>query len=252
MKIAISGKGGVGKTTLAALLARIALDQGSRVIAIDADPDANLAATLGHPDPDGIVPLTMRKDLIDERVGSGGMIRLNPRVDDLAGMLGSEVDGINLVVLGSIPRGGSGCFCPPSALLKAFLTHTLVQPEEWVIVDMEAGLEHLGRGSSAAVDCLLVVVEPTKRSVETAHRIAALATDLGVRRLGCVVNKIESDEQVEEIRAALGAIPLAGTLPRSPALAGFAPRTRLQELDPGLAARVRDIHAFITEKGASR
>ena len=252
MKIAISGKGGVGKTTLAALLARTARSQGSRVIAIDADPDSNLAATLGYPDPDSIVPLTMRKELIDERVGTGGMLRLNPRVDDLATTLGVDIDGITLVVLGSIPRGGSGCFCPPSALLKAFMTHTLVQPGDWVILDMEAGLEHLGRGSSAAVDCLLVVVEPTTRSVETAHRIARLAKDLGIRRLGCVANKIESESQAAKVRASLGSIPLAGTLPLAIGLSGFAPRTDLQGLDPDLAARLREIHAFITEKGAPR
>jgi CO dehydrogenase maturation factor len=224
MKIAISGKGGVGKTTVAALLARAVSRRGSRVIAIDADPDANLAASLGHPAPDSIKPLSSHKDLINERVGTGGVIRLNPQVDDLLDTIATDIDGIRLMVLGNIPKGGGGCFCSPSALLKALMIHVLAQPDEWVILDMEAGLEHLGRGSSGGVDGLLIVVEPSRRSIETAQRIRTLAGDIGIKSIWCVANKTTTDEEVSFIRDALAPLPLIGAVPRSPSLEGFGAR----------------------------
>jgi CO dehydrogenase maturation factor len=224
MKIAISGKGGVGKTTVAALLARAVSRRGNRVIAIDADPDANLAASLGHPAPDSIKPLSSHKDIINERVGTGGVIRLNPRVDDLLDTIAVDIDGIRLMVLGTIPRGGGGCFCSPSALLKALMLHVLAQPDEWVILDMEAGLEHLGRGSSGGIDGLIIVVEPSQRSIETARRIKALAGDIGITRIWVVANKTESVSDVSFIRDALSPLPLLGAVPRSPSLEGFGAR----------------------------
>jgi CO dehydrogenase maturation factor len=224
MKIAISGKGGVGKTTVAALLARTVARHGSRVIAIDADPDANLAASLGHPAPDSITPLSSHKDLINERVGTGGVIRLNPKVDDLLDTIATDIDGIRLMVLGNIPKGGGGCFCSPSALLKALMIHVLAQPDEWVILDMEAGLEHLGRGSSGGVDGLLIVVEPSRRSIETAQRIGKLAGDIGIKSIWCVANKTTTDAEVSFIRDALAPLPLIGAVPRSPSLEGFGAR----------------------------
>jgi CO dehydrogenase maturation factor len=194
------------------------------VIAIDADPDSNLAASLGHPDPDTIVPLSAHKDLINERVGTGGVIRLNPRVDDLVDTIATDVDGIKLMVLGNIPRGGSGCFCSPSALLKALMLHLLAQPDEWVILDMEAGLEHLGRGSSGGVDGLLIIVEPGQRSIETARRIARLAADIGIQKAWCVANKVRGDEDVRYLRDALAPLPLIGRIPLSDSLSGFTAR----------------------------
>ena len=224
MKLAVSGKGGVGKTTVAALLARAVARRGNRVIAIDADPDANLAASLGHPDPDGIAPLSAHKDLINERVGSGGIIRLNPKVDDILDTIATDIDGIRLMVLGNIPKGGGGCFCSPSALLKALMIHVLAQPDEWVILDMEAGLEHLGRGSSGGVDGLLIVVEPSRRSIETALRIRTLAGDIGIKKIWCVANKTAGAAEVSFIRDALAPLPLIGAVPRSPSLEGFGAR----------------------------
>ena len=245
MKLAVTGKGGVGKTTISALLAQACLRQGNRVIAIDADPDANLAPTLGYHDPAAIIPLAERKGLIEERVGSGGVIRLNPRVDDLIDTLGVDIDGVRLMILGTIPRGGGGCFCSPSALLKAFLLHTLAQPDEWVILDMEAGLEHLGRGSSAGVDCLLIVVEPSRRSLETAERIRALAEDLRIKKVWLVANKTTSEDEVRTIREALPSVPLLGAIPRSPALGGFAGRVTLESLDPGARDALTSIYASL-------
>jgi CO dehydrogenase maturation factor len=234
MKLAVSGKGGVGKTTIAALLAQTCRRHGKRVVAIDADPDANLAPTLGYKSPVPIVPLCDHKDLIEERVGSGGMIRLNPRVDDLIDSLGVDIDGVRLMVLGTIPKGGSGCFCSPSALLKAFLGHALAQPEEWVILDMEAGLEHLGRGSSRNVDSLLIVVEPYRRSLETAQRIRSLANDLGIRNIHAVANKITSSEDVRLIEQDLGSLRLAGAIPHSTSLGGFSARADIESVEPSV------------------
>jgi CO dehydrogenase maturation factor len=246
MKLAVSGKGGVGKTTIAALLARIAQRNGNRVIAIDADPDANLAPTLGHENPASIIPLSRRKDLIEERVGSGGVIRLNPRVDDLVETLGIDVGGITLVVLGTIPKGGGGCFCSPSALLSALLIHILALPDEWVILDMEAGLEHLGRGTAGGVDCLLVVVEPSLRSLETAQRISALAKDLGIERVACVANKTAGADDVRLLEKGLGSLPLLGAVPYSSTLAGFSVRVDLSSAEPRVVETLEKIYSAIT------
>jgi CO dehydrogenase maturation factor len=246
MKLAITGKGGVGKTTISALLARASQRHGNRVLAIDADPDANLAPTLGYHNPAAVIPLCDKKELIDERVGSGGLIRLNPKVDDLIDTLGVEIDGIRLMVLGTIPKGGGGCFCSPSALLKAFLIHVLAEPDEWVILDMEAGLEHLGRGSSGHVDCLIIVVEPYKRSLETAERIQRLAKDLGITNIRCVANKVSSAEDMALIERELHSIPFAGAIPYSPGLGGFSARVDLSSLEPVVEQALEAIYATIS------
>ena len=184
MKIAISGKGGVGKTLLAAFLAQTFASNGYSVIAIDADPDANLAATLGFPNPEKITPISELSDLIEERVGvrpgtSGSFFKLNPKVDDLPENYSVKMDGIRIMSIGRIKRGGTGCYCPEGALLQALLSHLLLQRDEVVILDMEAGIEHLGRGTVEAVDQLIIVVEPGRRSLETAQTINKLAQDLG-------------------------------------------------------------------------
>ena len=202
MKIAITGKGGVGKTLLASLLCKIFAEAGYSVIAIDADPDANLASTLGFPEPDKIIPISEMKDLIEERTGSRpgqaeSFFKLNPKVDDLPDKYSLKHDGIRLMVMGRIKKGGSGCYCSESALLQALLTHLLLTRDEVVILDMEAGIEHLGRGTARAVDKLIVVVEPGRRSTETAHRIGKLAQDIGVQNIAVVGNKIRSQSDRE-------------------------------------------------------
>lgn len=199
MKIAVSGKGGVGKTTFAAFLIRALADDGKRVLAIDADPDANLAQALGVKNSDEIVPISDMKDLIEERTetklgGFGSLFKLNPKVDDLPEKLSVEVDGVRLMVMGGVKKGGGGCICPESTLLKNLMRHIVLARDEAVVLDMEAGLEHLGRGTAMAVDRLVVVVEPGRRSVETAYQVRKLAADIGVKRLNFVGNKIRSEK----------------------------------------------------------
>ena len=218
MKIAISGKGGVGKTLLAASLSRIFADSGYSVIAIDADPDANLAATLGFPNPDQITPISELGDLIEERTGmrpgqSGAFFKLNPKVDDLPEDYSVEHDGIKLMVMGRIKRGGTGCYCPEGALLQALLTHLLLQRDEVVILDMEAGIEHLARGTAKAVDKLIVVVEPGRRSIETTQTIGKLAKDLGISNIALVGNKINSQAEKEFITSNLPGLEFLGFIP---------------------------------------
>ena len=205
MKLAITGKGGVGKTTLAAGLALSFSQDGKRVIAIDADPDSNLAATLGFPEPEKIVPLVEMKELIAERTGVepgtvGGYFKLNPKVDDIPDKFSREHQGIKLLLMGRVKKGGSGCFCPENAFLKAVLSYLFFSQEDVVILDMEAGIEHLGRGTAEGVDGLIVVVEPSMRSMETAFRIKSLAKDLKIERVFLLGNKVHGDEDIDFIR----------------------------------------------------
>jgi CO dehydrogenase maturation factor len=224
MKIAISGKGGVGKTLLAAFLAHTFAGNGYSVIAIDADPDANLAATLGYPHPEKMTPVSELADLIEERVGvrpgtSGSFFKLNPRVDDLPEKYSVKLDGIRIMSMGRIKRGGTGCYCPEGALLQALVSHLLLQRDEVVILDMEAGIEHLSRGTARAVDKLIIVVEPGRRSLETALTIKTLAHDLGVPSLGAVGNKITSEADRSFIKDNLPGIEILGFIDHDPAIA---------------------------------
>jgi len=218
MKIAISGKGGVGKTLLAALLSRVFAEFGYSVIAIDADPDANLAATLGFPHPEKITPISEMSALIEERTGVrpgqvAAYFKLNPKVDDLPEKYSLKYDGIKLMVMGRIKKGGSGCYCPENALLQALLVHLLVARDEVVILDMEAGIEHLGRGTAKAVDKLIIVVEPGRRSVETAYRIAKLAKDIGLQNIAVVGNKVRSQLEREFLISSLPEFEFLGFIP---------------------------------------
>lgn len=215
MKLAITGKGGVGKTTLAAGLALSFAQDGKRVIAIDADPDSNLAATLGFPEPEKIVPLVDMKELIAERTGvrpdtAGGYFKLNPKVDDIPDKFSREHKGIKVLLMGRVKKGGSGCFCPENAFLKAVLSHLFFSREDVVILDMEAGIEHLGRGTAEGVDGLIVVVEPSMRSIETAIRIKSLAEDLKINRVFLVGNKVRGDEDIDFIRRSISDFEILG------------------------------------------
>jgi CO dehydrogenase maturation factor len=236
MKIAISGKGGVGKTTFASFLIKALADQGKRVLAIDADPDANLAQALGFRDTSEITPISRMKELIEERtearVGSmGSFFKLNPKVDDLPEKLSLELNGIRLMVLGGVKQGGAGCICPESTLLKNLVRHIVLARNDVVVLDMEAGLEHLGRGTAMAVDRLIVVVEPGRRSIETAQHIRTLAGDIGLRKLSLVGNKIRSDSDKAFLLSQMPDFHFLGFLPFDPEvieadLEGVAPYDR--------------------------
>jgi CO dehydrogenase maturation factor len=224
MKLAIAGKGGAGKTTVAVALARQLASAGQPVIAVDSDPDGNLAAALGVPEDRIPTPIAQMRDLILERTGAkddglGLMFKLNPEVDDLPGKFSVKVDGVMLLVLGTVKLGGKGCMCPEGAVLKALMQHLLLRLADHVVLDMEAGLEHLGRASARGVDAMVVVVEPGMRSVQTAVRVRQLAKDIGIERTLVVVNKLRSPHELEVLRQALGSQTILGTLPYNAELA---------------------------------
>ena len=217
MKIAVSGKGGVGKTTFSAMLARALADKGLNVLAVDADPDANLGQALGIKDYEDLVPVSNMKELIAERTESDGenwgtYFKLNPTVSDLPEKLSVEHKGVRLMVMGTVQKGGGGCICPASTMLKALMTHLVLLSDDVLILDMEAGLEHLGRGTSRGVDFLVVVVEPGRRSVDTANTIKRLAGDLGVKRILIVGNKIRGEADQEFLQKTLAGFEFLGFL----------------------------------------
>ncbi|MCX8103929.1 MAG: AAA family ATPase [Candidatus Bipolaricaulota bacterium] len=219
MKIAISGKGGAGKTTLTALLAKAAAAQGKRVLAVDADPNPTLAATLGFSQE--IQPLIELKELIEERVGSGFM-KLNPKVDDIPDEFAAEKDGIKLIVMGPIRQGGGGCACPQNTFLKSLIQHLVLERNELVLLDFEAGLEPLGRATAQGVDALLIVVEPDGISLLTAERIYRLAREIGVEKIFAVANKIGDPTEVHTIQERL-TFPVIGAIPYSERLRRHGP-----------------------------
>ncbi len=224
MKIAVSGKGGVGKTTLSAMIAATLSLQGRNVVAIDADPDANLAAALGLPPEKQPVCLADMRELIAERTGAkdayGGYFKLNPKVDDLPDQYAVRIGSIRLLSVGGVTRGGAGCICPATALIKALLTHLVLGSEDAVIMDMEAGIEHLGRATTQSMDALLVVIDEGLWSVQTALRVRALAKDIGLQDVAAVVNRASAATDLEPLRSALEGIPIVATVPYDARLRG--------------------------------
>ncbi|MCF8068916.1 MAG: AAA family ATPase [Desulfobacterales bacterium] len=218
MKIAVSGKGGVGKTTFSSLLIRALNEQGKSVLAIDADPDANLAAAVGIENADKIIPISEMNDLIFERTEArpgtvGGFFKLNPKVDDLPDALSAKMGNIKLMRLGGVKKGGGGCICPESTLLKALVMHIVLSRDEVVVMDMEAGIEHLGRATASAVDKLIIVVEPGRRSIETAGHIRHLAGEIKLNNVAVIGNKIRGPKDEEFLKKHLPDFEILGFLP---------------------------------------
>ena len=252
-KIAITGKGGVGKTSLTSLMAYVLAEKGNQVYAIDADPNATLAHALGLPAEiaSQITPIVEMADLIEERTGArpgeyGKMFKLNPRVDDIPARFSVVYRGIHVLQMGSVRGAGAGCVCPENAMLKMLVTHLLLREQETVILDMVAGLEHLGRGTAGAVDAMLAVVEPGTRSIQTAKTIAGLAQDLGVSRFWVVGNKVRHERDEAFIRDSLDGLPVVGTLPYSEhAIDADMQSKALYDLASDMVEKTRDIVAAV-------
>ncbi len=223
-KLAIVGKGGVGKTFLAGTLARLFANDGKHVLAVDADPNMNLHATMGISKTELPIPIGGMKELIEERTGvtagTSGMFVLNPRVDDIPDKYHVSRDGAKLIILGTIETAGGGCICPESALLRALLSHIILKLDEIVIIDFYAGLEHLGRGTSKGVDAMITVVEPGTRSLDLARRINSLGVSLGVPRSYVVGNRISNEQEEKFIINAVNEfnLELLSIIPRDPAI----------------------------------
>jgi CO dehydrogenase maturation factor len=211
MKIAISGKGGVGKTTIMAILAHQLRKNGKEVLLIDADSSPHMAQTIGIENVERITPIADMKDLLVERSGKtegSPFYNINPQVDDLLAKFMLEKDGLRLMVLGAIQVGEGGCACPENVVLKRMLTKLLLQPGQVVLLDMEAGVEHLGRGTLAGVDHLLIVVIPSRSSVRTGLKIRKLAGEVGIPKVSFVGNLVTEEEDLRFLTEALGQAPL--------------------------------------------
>ena len=253
MKIAVSGKGGVGKTTLVALLSTVFAEAGRPVLAIDADPNANLATAFGLPDSEKIVPISKMDDLIEERTGArpGQMapyFKLNPKVDDLPDRCSLKSNGVRIVVMGPIKAAGSGCYCPEGALLAALVSHLLLKANEVVILDMEAGIEHLTRGTARGVDKLIIVVEPSIRSVVTALRVRDLALEIGLESIGVVGNKIRRESEKEFLLSKMAGFDFLGFIPYNEGVAqADLTGSPLVASSETVLSQVRDIAARLEE-----
>lgn len=223
VKIAIGGKGGVGKTTVCAVWAQLLAENGFDVLAIDADSNTNLASAFGIPSAQSPEPLIKMKQLIAERTGVGKdsvgtYFRLNPKVSDLPQKYWLDINGVKLLVLGAIQQAGAGCACPEGAFLKALLTHTILQRQEVVLVDLAAGVEFMGRASVQGIDALVIVVEPGSRSIETAKNISQMAKELGIKHVATIANKITKGSQIEAIKRELTDIAILANIPYNPAV----------------------------------
>ena len=221
MKVAITGKGGVGKTTLSSTLARLYADEGRTVLAADVDPDANLGLALGlsQEEVDAIIPISKMRDLAKERTGASDdnrFYKLNPYVADIPEKFARTVNGVKLLVMGTVDVGGTGCVCPEHVMLKSILSALTYRKNDVVIMDMEAGLEHLGRGTAAHMDQFIVVIEPGARSVQTYRNVKRLASDLGVKTVRVVANKVRSEDDEAYIRSVIPAEDLLGCIHYNP------------------------------------
>jgi len=219
MKIAVTGKGGVGKTTFSAVLARLYAEEGRKVLAVDVDPDANLGLALGFSaeEVNAITPVSKMDELIAERTGSekdgmGKFFKINPKVDDIPDRFAKEKNGVKFLVMGTVELGGGGCVCPEHVVIKRLISHMVIQRDEVVIMDMEAGIEHLGRGTAGMVDRFIVVVEPGARSLQTYHLVKKLALDLGVRQVSVVGNKVRGKEDEDFLKSQVPAEDFLGCI----------------------------------------
>src|SRR4030066_2510746 len=205
MKIAVSGKGGVGKTLIAGGLAHGFSERGMKVIAIDADSSPNLGLTLGlsAEETRKIMPISDNKPLVDSKTSTGysGVYNLNFTVDDIVKQYSVPTPlGANLIVMGTVHSMGAGCMCAPTAVIRALLRHLVVERGEAVVLDLEAGVEHIGRGTAKEGDALLIVADSNLKSLEIAKHIHDLASAAGMKQLFLVGNRVMNDTQREAIQ----------------------------------------------------
>ena len=215
MKVAVTGKGGVGKTTFSSILARLYAEEGKSVLAADVDPDANLGLALGFTEEelDQITPISKMTDLAKERTGASGMgkfLKLNPRVDDIPETFARTRNGVKLLVMGTVDVAGGGCVCPEHVILKRLISHLMLNSDDVVIMDMEAGLEHLGRGTAENMEQFVVVIEPGARSIQTYKNVKRLASQLGIKQVRVVANKVRNKEDEDFISSRIPAEDLLG------------------------------------------
>lgn len=225
IKVAFSGKGGVGKTTLAALFIKALSKNGGEVLAVDCDPVANLGRFLGIKDADKIVPIVEMKELINERMevsADRAFYKLNPRVDDIPDKFAKKKDNVKLIVMGTVKTGGSGCMCPESGFLKALLSRLLLEKDESIVMDMEAGVEHLGRATAGFVDNLFIVTEPSTSSIGAAKKISSLANDIKIRNISVILNKARNKSETDFVRERIEPLLLLGSIPFDEKFLAFA------------------------------
>ena len=220
MKIAVSGKGGVGKSTVAASMALLLAEKGQRVLALDADPDANLAAALGIPHKTPIMPISAEIALIEERTGAkvreyGKVFKLNPEVSDVASKMAVSHNGVELLVLGAVSRGGGGCACPENTFIKTLVNDLVLYKNETLIMDMEAGIEHLGRATATGVDVMVIVVEPGQRAIDCANTVVRLSREIGIVNFLIIGNKVTDEKDRRYIADAFPETEVSAFLPYS-------------------------------------
>ena len=254
MKVAVTGKGGVGKTTLSSTLARLYADEGRTVLAADVDPDANLGLALGltEEEVNAIVPISKMRTLVEERTGAtyaNKFFKLNPQVSDIPDKFSKEINGVKLLVMGTVETGGTGCVCPEHVMLKSILSALVFRKDDVVIMDMEAGLEHLGRGTASMMDQFIVVIEPGARSIQTYEKVKQLAADLGITKVSVVANKVRTEEDREFSRSRIPAENLLGFLSYNPEVID-ADRRGLSPYDvsPTAVEEIRAIKARIDQE----
>jgi CO dehydrogenase maturation factor len=225
LKIAVSGKGGVGKSTVASVIALMKAEGGDRVLALDADPDANLASSLGipHAEQRKIVTISRQIDLIEERMGAkigqyGQVFRLNPEVSDVADNFAYKYRDVYLLVLGAVKSGGGGCACPENTFIRALVNDLILFKGDTLIMDMEAGIEHLGRATSQGVGAMLVVLEPGQRAVDCALQVERMSKEIGIKKIFFVANKITGEEDRRFVTESLPNREILAFLPFSNAM----------------------------------
>jgi len=252
MKVAFTGKGGTGKTTLSAMLVRVLSGSGKEILAVDCDPDSNLGYVLGFKDAEKITPIVKMKDLIHERMnvsGDGTLFKLNPRLDDIPGKYSKKKGNVRLIVMGGIKKGGTGCACPENAFVKNLIEHLVLKRDEDVVMDMEAGVEHFGRGTAQSCDSVIVVIEPSIKSVNSAKRISRLAKDLKIKKIFAIANKVRSEEDKEFIIDTLGKdLEVIETMPFSEDILALDKTGNISKLSGDIVNRMMSVETFLSKQ----